>query len=1361
VLRAITRFTRAIHRPVRAVWIVVAVALAVLLVSVVTIDLGPALRVRAERAGSNWLARPLHIGRLGIRLGVGRFVVEDLRIDGLNPGDEPSLVARRVEVALTWGALFHREVLLDSIEMEDWRMVVESWAGGRHSFPRFSGPPRAPRQGPAPVVTTLQYVHAGRGEFVYRDHATPWSVSTGTLDVIVTKAGEYRGLARFDGGTIRIRDYAPMRADLKATFRMRGPTVLLDQVDLFTTGAESRVTGTVALNKWPEQTYDVRSTIHFPQMREIFWPKDTFALHGDGDFTGTFRLFSGGRELKGRFASAEAGINDYRFQDVTGDVLWVPDRMEVTDATTRFSGGTADFSYAMTPLGAKDQPAHAILDATYRDVDLLQLSEFYEIQGLRLSGTASGHNRLDWPLGAWKDRTGGGTAHLTPPDGRPVLGRTLPADAGLAAQRRAALPGPFSNHLPLEPLPLAGALTYTLDGARIHVDPSEVATTDTFVAFEGDTAWTGDDSRLPFHVTSTSWQDSDRLLAGLMTAFGARTAAVPIDGVGEFDGVMVGSFRSPRIEGRFAGREMRGFDVTWGAVQGDVVIENSYANVTDAVITRGASRMEVEGQFSLGYPRRDGGDEIDARIRIDQRPVPELLLAFDLFDYPVDGMLSGEFHVYGRYTRPFGFGRVTIDRGTAYGETFAKATASLRFEGNGVRLDGVEAQKGSGLITAAAFVGWNGTYSFNADGRRLAVETLDVAAFPGAPPLTGVVDFTAGGSATFESPRYDVKVSVRDLFLGDEGIGEAGARLAIRGDDVTFDLDAASPRLAVSGSGRVALTEAMTGDISFRINDTSLDPYVRVVQPTFPPYTTAVGSGTIRITGDLAVPERVRIATTVEDLQLRLFDYELRNKGPIRVGVDGRLLRIEDLRLTGDRTELDLAGTVDLTTYELALRATGDANLAVLQGLLPDIRSSGRAEVAASVSGTTERPVVSGNALLTDGRLRTFAFPHALEALNGIVTFNASGVRLDGIRARLAGGDVRFGGRVGLSAYELTDLDVTAAGTDMRLRYPEGMRSLVDATLALQGPATAPVLSGTVAVKSASWTPSADASASLFGGGSGGPSVPGAVAQASGIPIVYDVRVVAPSTLRIENDLARLVVAADVNLRGTFDKPLVFGRADIERGEVRFEGRRYLVTRGSLDFTNPERILPFFDVEAETRIRVPGQTYRVTLRVAGTTERLQPEFTSDPPLPAPDVLSLLLGDTRPAGDAEVAALRSPNQREQDLLQARATRALTGALSAEVGKVVEQTFGVDTFQVTPLLVDPYQQSARLNVNPAARITIGKRLSDRVFLTYVRSLSSSTRDEIILLEYDQSESLAWVLSQNEDRTYALEVRKRVSF
>ena len=149
-----------------------------------------------------------------------------------------------------------------------------------------------------------------------------------------------------------------------------------------------------------------------------------------------------------------------------------------------------------------------------------------------------------------------------------------------------------------------------------------------------------------------------------------------------------------------------------------------------------------------------------------------------------------------------------------------------------------------------------------------------------------------------------------------------------------------------------------------------------------------------------------------------------------------------------------------------------------------------------------------------------------------------------------------------------------------------------------------------------------------------------------------------PSTLRIENNLARLVASADLQLRGTYDRPLLFGRAEVDRGEVIFEGRRYLVTRGAIDFTNPSRIEPFFDVEAETRVRVPGQTYRVIVRAAGTMERLQPELELRPAAAGgrragAAVQRRAAPDDR--GDAELRALQNPNERETDILTTRATQ----------------------------------------------------------------------------------------------------------
>jgi translocation and assembly module TamB len=187
----------------------------------------------------------------------------------------------------------------------------------------------------------------------------------------------------------------------------------------------------------------------------------------------------------------------------------------------------------------------------------------------------------------------------------------------------------------------------------------------------------------------------------------------------------------------------------------------------------------------------------------------------------------------------------------------------------------------------------------------------------------------------------------------------------------------------------------------------------------------------------------------------------------------------------------------------------------------------------------------------------------------------------------------------------------------------------------------------------------------------------------------------------------------------------------------------------------------------ETTVRVPGsggapsQTYRIIVGGAGTSSRLVPTFSSEPPLPAADVLALLLSDARRGQDVELQRLQNPNQAQTDILTARATQALTGSISSEVGKVAERAFGVDTFQLTPSLVDPFGQPSN-RLNPTARITIGKRISDRMFLTFSRSLGTTINDQIVLLEYEQSERLSWLLSRNEDQqTYAIEFRLRQSF
>src|SRR5687768_17209262 len=552
-------------------------------------DLGPALRERAETAGSNYLKRTMHIGDLSVRIWDGAYVVRNLTIDGRTPQSRPWLVAKEIVVKMpNRRSLFSKQVVIDSIEMSDWKMYVEQTPDG-HSFPSF---PR--RSGGARTwTTTLKYVRARRGEFAYDDRGTPWSVVARNIDVTVAKpATEYRGSASFSDGLVSIQQYLPFRADMDTTFKINDGRVIFDVINLTTDGAKSVLKGDVNMSHWPEQMYSVKSQIDLPRMRQIFFADDNFELAGNAEFDGTFHLFkgevrpdgktSGGREMKGKFRAPRLAVNDYQFDDVAGSVRWAPRSLEVHDASGRLYGGRADFEYSMAPLGLGVKPTNTF-DATYANVDLTQLSDFFEMQGLRLAGRASGTNRIVWPSGRFGDRDWTGEVRFDPPSGTMLMTRVMPVEELRARAPRNQKPGEFSPHLPKAPVPIGGAISYSLGPEWIEIGPSRIATPSTYVEVEGRTAY-GERSRMPFHVSSSDWPDSDRQFAGTLTAFGNRTRVIPVDGYGTFDGVMLDAFRRPRIEGKFAGENIRAFDVTWGSVTGDAVIENSYADVKDVLV---------------------------------------------------------------------------------------------------------------------------------------------------------------------------------------------------------------------------------------------------------------------------------------------------------------------------------------------------------------------------------------------------------------------------------------------------------------------------------------------------------------------------------------------------------------------------------------------------------------------------------------------------------------------------------------------------------------------------------------------------------------------------------------------------------
>jgi hypothetical protein len=1284
----------------------------------------------------------------------GLFALDDVVIAGKHAGDRPFFSAGRIYAHVPWWTLVRRQLNVE-IGLTDWRMVVEQWPDG-HSVPRLT--PRSSGRGRAPFTTTVRSVVANRGEFMYDDHLTPWSVTAPNLSFALARAEnlrEYVGRAAFTEGTVRIQRFEPMKASMSTRFALDGPRVALRHIDLTTDGSTSHINGSLDFSRWPEQTYNINSTIEFSRMREIFFADQTWRLGGEGRFTGVFRFFKGGRELAGDFAADTAVVNDLAFPGLHGSLVWTPDRFAVTHADAGLLGGSTRFSYSIAPLGRPGGSTQS-LAADYADVNLTALRDVVESGSLELSGLATGHLDLSWPSGRFgTEKRGGGHTTVLPPGGTELATSVLPVVPKPPADE------PFAAEVPLAPIALGADLDYVIAPDGWTFADSWAATPHTFVRFSGRLGSSGG-SEFPFQVTSHDWQESDRLLARIMTAVAGPTRAIRVGGRGTFDGVMTGTFSSPRIAGRFEGESVRVWDVTWGRVAGDAVIANGFVDIARSRIGDAPDRViAADGRFALGF-RRDGANEIDARVSLTNWPMADLRHAFGLDDWPVDGVVGeATLTLRGRYREMLGAGRVRIDRGVAWRERFDTATGDLNLEGSGIRIHRIEMTKAGGSVRGDARIGWDGTYVFNVDGEGIPIESLDNFRLDAA-PLTGRLRFTATGASEFDRPSYSFRGTVEDLFAGDQGIGRVQGQIRVDGQTLLIErLVANSALLDVDGRGTIALNDRYDGNLHLRFTESSLDPYLKFFAPELSPYTRVILSGSLDVVGPLKNPRELAVETTIDDngATLTMFDYDLRNDGPITLAYDDQTFRIGRFQLTGTDTNLQLAGGADARRRVWDLSARGDASLSILQLVFPQITASGAAALNANLQGSFDAPRLAGEAVVTAGRLRPLASVHGLEAVNGRIRFDESGVNMDGVRGRVAGGDVVFGGLVVRDGYRLTEYNLTAVGRALRLRYPAGFNSTVNMDLRLVGALGVPRLTGTVDVLRVALTGGGDAGlvglATAGTTGAGLPPAPQPIAGGSGV-VLLDIEVTAPRIAFVNTRDARIEGTADLRVGGTFDRPTIIGSIDISSGEVAVAGNRIFIRESSIDFRNPDRVEPIFDIAADTRVRTPGQTVDITIRITGPPSAFTPTFTSDPPLPATDIVSLLFGGTPNLDTAEERRIASPQESQQRMMQSTAALLLASPISSRVGEVFERTLALDTVQITPLLPG---DTVFEQLNPSARITLGKRVSPRVFLTYSRTLgTSSAQDEVILLEYDQSDRVSWVLSRNENRTFALDFRIR---
>jgi len=241
--------------------------------------------------------------------------------------------------------------------------------------------------------------------------------------------------------------------------------------------------------------------------------------------------------------------------------------------------------------------------------------------------------------------------------------------------------------------------------------------------------------------------------------------------------------------------------------------------------------------------------------------------------------------------------------------------------------------------------------------------------------------------------------------------------------------------------------------------------------------------------------------------------------------------------------------------------------------------------------------------------------------------------------------------------------------------------------------------------------------------------------------VQLNLQVRAPGTVRIKNNLADLKGTAELTVRGSLAGPILFGRVEAEPGgRLVYADNDYRIERATLTFANPYRIEPLLDLVATTRV----SSYDVRLALFGNLERLNATFSSDPPLPDLEVLSLLLSGAPGRLEDELSQLRGPQQQTTENSAAEAL--LLGQAASAITQRVGNLFGFDAFRIEPLSRGGESVSS-------ARVTVGKRISRRVYLTYSYD-PSSTGGQRFQVQWEVGSGLSVLLTQ-EQNSYAVDV------
>jgi hypothetical protein len=1254
-----------------------------------------------EHVLEGFFERETRVGQVNVHLLPLSAEIEGLRVAGASPASPPFLEIARVVVHPSLGQVFTRQLALRELRLESPRLRINAWKAGGDDLPPFG---RGGRPGSG---LRLDRLVIQDGEVLLDHERVPVEVDLpdfqGRLDVRQDRART--GRIAFGPGALRFGGAPALNLAAEIALVLEGRRLVVESGRIRGTNLDLATRGEIRFGRVLLGELALLGPVDLAILDQHV-VRTGLGLAGDARVDATLRLEGSKVEIAGKAKGTAGSFDTVAIPSYEGSFAWDGHGLRIQGLEVAALGGRAALAVEV-PSASAGRPAR--VEGRIEQIDAEGvLAALFDWGRPQVGTGATGEVAVSWPRGRAREISGRVDVELRPKhDGR---------------------------------TPGTGRFVWSAVDGEQNVELLELRTDVLEVLMDGHVS-ADDRASLRLDAETPDLAGADDLLRRLRQALGNDEAEdVGIAGSGVFRGRWEGTLRAPVFEGRFTGKDLVWRNVSWGEASAAGSLTPEAIEARSLQLRRGESTLHVDGRFETGdYGVRDA---LEGRARLLAWPATDLLRALD-FRLPVEGPLSGDVDFRGRRSAPEGEARLEGAAGRYLDVPFVSARMKARWSPRGTQVLEAQARLGGGEALFSGTVSEDGVYDGEASLNAVQAEALLGDRLP--LPLSGRITAKVTLQGPLHRPRLKGRVQAPRLFLGDEGLGAVEARLEGQGDgEVSVEATCRSGRVDLRLEGRLGATAPHPGELVLTARSTSVDPYLRIAFSALPSALGLVATGELRVAGPLLEPRGLRGEVRMEAFELSVPDYAGRATEPVRARFENGSLLVDDFHIVAEGTDLRLRGEADLLDQgPLDLKVSGDADLRGLVAVSPRLRGFGGGPLEVAVTGTRAEPRLAGSLRLAGAGLRVRGFPHGLEDLTGTVRFTEAGATLEGVKGRLAGGELGLVGELAFAKGRLASFDLRPRGGNMALRWPEGLRSLVDADLRFFGDDKRRFATGTVEIRQAVYSRRYDVASEILAtrAESEGATEDGAAEMA------LDIRLRAPGTVRVDNNLANLAARADLHLRGTPSAPLLIGHAEVERGRIYFQGRTYVIRHGSLDFANPTRLDPLFDVEAETRV----QSYRVTLRLNGTLDRVTPTLTSDPPLSAVQILNLLAG----ADEATVAAMTSTRSNEAQLAASGAATLAAGRISEEVGleRGASKLLGLDRFSIDPSLLRGNGQT------PSARVTLGKRITPDLSVIYAQDLSG-TGERLMSVEYTLSDRFSLLLTRSDPDGFGFDVRLRRS-